>query len=226
MPSLPPIHRIALGGAEGFGVGSELDSEFQVERSDRGFPPGPPILVHGAPLAAGADSSADQPPLIAVVATVIGFAAILIFAFSKRKARATTQEEGSDDEGTMLSAKARAQLILLKHDAKRKGAKKGNCNGKKVKDRAFRAEAAAEPTDDDDDEHRMENRMEQGSGRRREEKTSKAAASLSASRRAGTMAERTTLKKDTVKLSPRPSARPSAAEEPEQVEPPRRASKH
>jgi len=216
MPSLPPIHRIALGGAEGFGVGSELDSEFQVERSDRGFPPGPPILVHGAPLAAGADSSADQPPLIAVVATVIGFAAILIFAFSKRKARATTQEEGSDDEGTMLSAKARAQLILLKHDAKRKGAKKGNCNGKTVKDRAFRAEAAAEPTDDDDDEHRME----QGSGRRREEKTSKAAASLSAPRRAGT------LKKDTVQLSPRPSARPSAAEEPEQVEPPRRASKH
>ena len=204
-------------------MGSELDSEFQVERSDRGFPPGPPILVHGASLGVGADSSADQPPLIAVVATVIGFAAILIFAFSKRKsARATTQEEGSDDEGTMLSAKARAQLILLKHDAKRKGAKKGNCNGKKVKDRAFRAEAAAEPTDDDDDE----NRMEQGSGRRREEKTSKAAASLSASRRAGTMAERTTLKKDTVKLSPRPSARPSAAEEPEQVEPPRRASKH
>ena len=199
-------------------MGSELDSEFQVERSDRGFPPGPPILVHGAPLAAGADSSADQPPLIAVVATVIGFAAILIFAFSKRKsARATTQEDGSDDEGTMLSAKARAQLILLKHDAKRKGAKKGNCNGKKVKDRAaFRAEAAAEPTDDDDDEHRME----QGSGRRREEKTSKAAASLSAPRRAGT------LKKDTVQLSPRPSARPSAAEEPEQVEPPRRASKH
>ena len=173
-------------------MGSELDSEFQVERSDRGFPPGPPILVHGAPLAAGADSSADQPPLIAVVATVIGFAAILIFAFSKRKAaRATTQEDGSDDEGTMLSAKARAQLILLKHDAKRKGAMKGNCNGKKVKDRA---EAAAEPTDDDDDEHRME----QGSGRRREEKTSKAAASLSAPRRAGTKAERATLKKDTV----------------------------
>ena len=198
-------------------MGSELDSEFQVERSDRGFPPGPPILVHGASLAVGADSSADQPPLIAVVATVVGFAAILMFAFSKRKARATTQEEGSDDEGTMLSAKARAQLILLKHDAKRKGAKKGNCNaGKKVKDRAFRAEAAAEPTDDDDDEHRME----QGSGRRREEKTSKAAASLSAPRRAGT------LKKDTVQLSPRPSARPSAAEEPEQVEPPRRASKH
>jgi hypothetical protein len=168
-------------------VGSELDSEFQVERSGRGFPPGPPILVHGASLAVGADSSADQPPLIAVVATVVGFAAILMFAFSKRKARATTQEEGSDDEGTMLSAKARAQLILLKHDAKRKGAKKGNCNGKKVKDRAFRAEAAAEPTDDDDDEHRME----QGSGRRREEKTSKAAASLSAPRRAGT------LKKDT-----------------------------
>jgi hypothetical protein len=223
MPSLPPIHRIALGGAEGFGVGSELDSEFQVERSDRGFPPGPPILVHGASLAVGADSSADQPPLIAVVATVIGFAAILIFAFSKRKAaRATTQEDGSDDEGTMLSAKARAQLILLKHDAKRKGAKKGNCNGKTVKDRAFRAEAAAEPTDDDDDEHRME----QGSGRRREEKTSKAAASLSAPRRAGTKAERATLKKDTVQLSPRPSARPSAAEEPEQVEPPRRASKH
>ena len=204
-------------------MGSELDSEFQVERSDPGFPPGPPILVHGVSLAAGADSSADQPPLIAVVATVIGFAAILIFAFSKRKARATTQEEGSDDEGTMLSAKARAQLILLKHDAKRKGAMKGNCNGKKVKDRA---EAAAEPTDDDDDEHRMENRMEQGSGRRREEKTSKAAASLSAPRRAGTKAERATLKKDTVKLSPRPSARPSAAEEPEQVEPPRRASKH
>ena len=201
-------------------MGSELDSEFQVERSDRGFPPGPPILVHGAPLAAGADSSADQPPLIAVVATVIGFAAILIFAFSKRKARATTQEEGSDDEGTMLSAKARAQLILLKHDAKRKGAKKGNCNGKKVK---HRAEAAAEPTDDDDDD---EHRMEQGSGRRREEKTSKAAASLSAPRRAGTKAERATLKKDTVQLSPRPSARPSAAEEPEQVEPPRRASKH
>ena len=199
-------------------MGSELDSEFQI-RSDRGFPPGPPILVHGVSLAAGADSSADQPPLIAVVATVIGFAAILIFAFSKRKARATTQEEGSDDEGTMLSAKARAQLILLKHDAKRKGAMKGNCNGKKVKDRA---EAAAEPTDDDDDEHRME----QGSGRRREEKTSKAAASLSAPRRAGTKAERATLKKDTVKLSPRPSARPSAAEEPEQVEPPRRASKH
>ena len=172
-------------------MGSELDSEFQVERSDRGFPPGPPILVHGVSLAAGADSSADQPPLIAVVATVIGFAAILIFAFSKRKARATTQEEGSDDEGTMLSAKARAQLILLKHDAKRKGAKKGNCNGKKVK---HRAEAAAEPTDDDDDEHRME----QGSGRRREEKTSKAAASLSAPRRAGTKAERATLKKDTV----------------------------
>jgi hypothetical protein len=173
----------------------------------------------------GADSSADQPPLIAVVATVIGFAAILIliFAFSKRKAaRATTQEDGSDDEGTMLSAKARAQLILLKHDAKRKGAKKGNCNGKTVKDRAFRAEAAAEPTDDDDDEHRME----QGSGRRMEEKTSKAAASLSAPRRAGTKAERATLKKDTVQLSPRPSARPSAAEEPEQVEPPRRASKH
>ena len=182
-------------------MGSELDSEFQVERSDRGFPPGPPILVHGAPLAAGADSSADQPPLIAVVATVIGFAAILIFAFSKRKAaRATTQEDGSDDEGTMLSAKARAQLILLKHDAKRKGAKKGNCDGKKVKDRAFRAVAAAEPTDDDDDEHRMENRMEQGSGRRREEKTSKAAASLSAPRRAGTKAERATLKKDTVQL--------------------------
>ena len=202
-------------------MGSELDSEFQVERSDRGFPPGPPILVHGAPLAAGADSSADQPPLIAVVATVIGFAAILIFAFSKRKAaRATTQEDGSDDEGTMLSAKARAQLILLKHDAKRKGAKKGNCNGKKVK---HRAEAAAEPTDDDDDD---EHRMEQGSGRRREEKTSKAAASLSAPRRAGTKAERATLKKDTVQLSPRPSARPSAAEEPEQVEPPRRASKH
>jgi len=203
-------------------VGSELDSEFQVERSDRGFPPGPPILFHGASLGVGADSSADQPPLIAVVATVVGFAAILMFAFSKRKARATTQEEGSDDEGTMLSAKARAQLILLKHDAKRKGAKKGNCNGKTVKDRAFRAVAAAEPTDDDDDEHRME----QGSGRRREEKTSKAAASLSAPRRAGTKAERATLKKDTVQLSPRPSARPSAAEEPEQVEPPRRASKH
>lgn len=202
-------------------MGSELDSEFQVERSDRGFPPGPPILVHGASLGVGADSSADQPPLIAVVATVIGFAAILIFAFSKRKAaRATTQEDGSDDEGTMLSAKARAQLILLKHDAKRKGAKKGNCNGKKVK---HRAEAAAEPTDDDDDD---EHRMEQGSGRRREEKTSKAAASLSAPRRAGTKAERATLKKDTVQLSPRPSARPSAAEEPEQVEPPRRASKH
>ena len=203
-------------------MGSELDSEFQVERSDRGFPPGPPILFHGASLGVGADSSADQPPLIAVVATVVGFAAILMFAFSKRKARATTQEEGSDDEGTMLSAKARAQLILLKHDAKRKGAKKGNCNGKTVKDRAFRAVAAAEPTDDDDDEHRME----QGSGRRREEKTSKAAASLSAPRRAGTKAERATLKKDTVQLSPRPSARPSAAEEPEQVEPPRRASKH
>ena len=201
-------------------MGSELDSDFQI-RSDRGFPPGPPILVHGVSLAAGADSSADQPPLIAVVATVIGFAAILIFAFSKRKAaRATTQEDGSDDEGTMLSAKARAQLILLKHDAKRKGAKKGNCNGKKVK---HRAEAAAEPTDDDDDD---EHRMEQGSGRRREEKTSKAAASLSAPRRAGTKAERATLKKDTVQLSPRPSARPSAAEEPEQVEPPRRASKH
>ena len=103
---------------------------------------------------------------------------------------------------------------------KRKGAKKGNCNGKKVK---HRAEAAAEPTDDDDDD---EHRMEQGSGRRREEKTSKAAASLSAPRRAGTKAERATLKKDTVQLSPRPSARPSAAEEPEQVEPPRRASKH